>query len=197
MEMSRRKILENWSLWAAEILVISVMPFLYGAQTRLVFIYFVRYRQDSIQIRNIIFESTKIRLRSFSDTNLPKDIHTMISRSCGYRDHSQISSITITAIISINEFASTRKLAPCLTSELAYVNSFVNRIREVELISTYRIPQLFLYCRSQKSPVNRKLRNVSNIILLCGQDHGDGIRPKQDSRGSMNERSRHISKKYY
>ena len=72
----------------------------------------------------------------------PKDIHTMISRSCGYRDHSQISSITITAIIYINEFASTRKLAPCLTSELAYVNSFVNRIREVELISTYRIPQL-------------------------------------------------------
>ena len=127
----------------------------------------------------------------------PKDIHTMISRSCGYRDHSQISSITITAIISINDFASTRKLAPCLTSELAYVNSFVNRIREVELISTYRIPQLFLYCRSQKSPVNRKLRNVSNIILLCGRDHGDGIRPKQDSRGSMNERSRHISKKYY
>ena len=47
METSRRKAQEDWSLRAAEILVIAVMPFLYGAQTRLVFIYFVIHLREN------------------------------------------------------------------------------------------------------------------------------------------------------
>ena len=44
--------------------------------------------------------------------------------------------------LAIAKEAQTRAMKPKCRSELAYVNSFVNRIREAELTSTYRIPKL-------------------------------------------------------